>query len=215
MSAQAAPTTGRTHAPEVRRALIGVTVLAPDPLLRTGLLSELRNRPGIEVLDDAGRADVVVAAARSGLRDVLTSSRRLVLIADDVRQDDLWAAIENGLTILLPLAEATPARLLRAISEAHRGHARLPPAHLERLLRSLSQLHKNVLAPRDLTLSGLTRRETDVLRLLADGLDTAEIALMLAFSERTVKNVLHSMLTRLGLRNRVHAVAHGIRNGII
>ncbi|MEU4250343.1 response regulator transcription factor [Amycolatopsis sp. NPDC026612] len=215
MSAQAAPTTGRTNAPEVRRALIGVTVLAPDPLLRTGLLGELRNRPGIEVLDDAGRADVVVVAARSGLRDVLTSSRRLVLIADDVRQDDLWAAIENGLTILLPLAEATPARLLRAISEAHRGHARLPAAHLERLLRSLSQLHKNVLAPRDLTLSGLTHRETDVLRLLADGLDTAEIALMLAFSERTVKNVLHSMLTRLGLHNRVHAVAHGIRNGII
>jgi DNA-binding NarL/FixJ family response regulator len=54
-----------------------------------------------------------------------------------------------------------------------------------------------------------------VLRLLAEGLDTAEIAGKLAYSERTVKNILHEMLTRLGLRNRMHAVPHGLRNGLI
>ncbi|WP_246127403.1 helix-turn-helix transcriptional regulator [Amycolatopsis rhizosphaerae] len=186
---------------------------AIDPIIRAGLLGELRNKPGIELREDG--ADVVIAVAETGLRELLTSSTRLVLVADQLRQAELWTAIERGLTILLPRAEATTARLLRAVNDAYRGHAALPPEQLGRLLRALSQLNEQVLAPRDLTLSGLSHRETDVLRLLAEGLDTGEIAATLAYSERTVKNILHGMLTRLGLNNRVHAVAHGIRNGLI
>jgi len=53
------------------------------------------------------------------------------------------------------------------------------------------------------------------LRLLADGMDTGQIAQRLSYSERTVKNILQGMLTRLGLRNRTHAVAHAIRLGLI
>ncbi|GHF44737.1 DNA-binding NarL/FixJ family response regulator [Amycolatopsis bartoniae] len=170
---------------------------------------------GIELIEDQAEADVVVAVAETGLRELLTSSSRLVLVADQPRQAELWAAIEHGLTVLVPRAEATTARLLRAIGDAHRGRGDLPAEQLGSLLRGLGRLHQQVLAPRDLMLSGLTHRETDVLRLLADGLDTAEIATKLAYSERTVKNILHGMLTRLGLRNRVHAVAHGLRHGLI
>jgi DNA-binding NarL/FixJ family response regulator len=55
----------------------------------------------------------------------------------------------------------------------------------------------------------------EVLRLLADGLDTSEIAHKLAYSERTVKNVVHDVTTRLQLRNRSHAVAYALREGLI
>ena len=66
-----------------------------------------------------------------------------------------------------------------------------------------------------LRFSGLTEREIQVLRLIADGLDTAEVARELAFSERTIKSILHDVTTRLQLRNRSHAVAYAVREGLI
>jgi len=54
-----------------------------------------------------------------------------------------------------------------------------------------------------------------VLRLVSDGHDTSEIATTLCYSERTVKNVLHDVTTRLNLRNRSHAVAYAMREGLI
>jgi DNA-binding NarL/FixJ family response regulator len=74
---------------------------------------------------------------------------------------------------------------------------------------------RQVLSPRGLTFAGLTEREIAVLRLLAEGLDTAEVGERLFFSERTVKNVIHDLTSRLDLRNRTHAVAYAIRHGLI
>jgi DNA-binding CsgD family transcriptional regulator len=58
-------------------------------------------------------------------------------------------------------------------------------------------------------------REVEVLRLIADGMDTLEIAQRLSYSERTVRNIIHALLTRMKLRNRTHAVAYALRNGAI
>jgi DNA-binding NarL/FixJ family response regulator len=58
-------------------------------------------------------------------------------------------------------------------------------------------------------------REIRVLRLVADGKDTKEIARELSYSERTVKNVLHDVTTRFQLRNRSQAVAYALREGLI
>ena len=54
-----------------------------------------------------------------------------------------------------------------------------------------------------------------MLRLLAEGRDTREIADELAYSERTIKNVIRDITRRLGLRNRSHAVAYALRQGLI
>ncbi|SDZ54433.1 regulatory protein, luxR family [Saccharopolyspora shandongensis] len=54
-----------------------------------------------------------------------------------------------------------------------------------------------------------------MLRLLAEGWDTEEIGKKLCYSERTVKNVIHAMTSRLNLRNRPQLVAHGVRTGVI
>ncbi|MDP9073926.1 MAG: helix-turn-helix transcriptional regulator [Actinomycetota bacterium] len=62
---------------------------------------------------------------------------------------------------------------------------------------------------------GLTTRDLDVLRLLADGRTTADIARALAYSESTVKQLVHAILRSIGARNRAHAVALAIRADLI
>jgi DNA-binding CsgD family transcriptional regulator len=57
--------------------------------------------------------------------------------------------------------------------------------------------------------------QCDVLRLVADGFDTVQIARTLSYSERTVKNIIQKVLIRLKLRNRPHAVAYALRNGLL
>jgi DNA-binding NarL/FixJ family response regulator len=101
------------------------------------------------------------------------------------------------------------------ITGAARGEGSVPPDLLGRLLDQVGTLQRGVLGPRGLTFNGLATREIEVLRLVADGCDTSEIADRLAYSERTVKNVLHDVTTRLQLRNRSHAVAYALRQGLI
>ncbi|MBS2538423.1 response regulator transcription factor [Catenulispora sp. NF23] len=91
----------------------------------------------------------------------------------------------------------------------------MPQDALGWLVKQLRSIEADVLAPNGLTPSGLESREIDVLRLLADGCDTAEIAERLSYSERTVKNIISGILTRLGLRNRAQAVAYAIRHGAL
>ena len=65
------------------------------------------------------------------------------------------------------------------------------------------------------TVPGWSPREIEVLRLLAEGLSTREVARRLAYSERTIKNVVYDLTTRYGLRNRTHAVAVAVRAGVV
>ncbi len=83
------------------------------------------------------------------------------------------------------------------------------------MLGQVGRVQRQFLAPRGLNLTGLSSREADILRLVADGMDTAEIATTLSYSERTVKNVLHDVTSRLQLRNRSHAVAYALKQGMI
>jgi DNA-binding NarL/FixJ family response regulator len=66
-----------------------------------------------------------------------------------------------------------------------------------------------------LSFAVLTDREIKVLKLLADGQDTAEVGRRLFYSERTVKNIVHDVTSRLNLRNRTQAVAYALRQGLI
>jgi DNA-binding NarL/FixJ family response regulator len=86
---------------------------------------------------------------------------------------------------------------------------------LGNLLHQVGHLQRQALSPGGLNFSGLSEREIEVLRLVSDGLDTAAIARELCYSERTVKSVLHDVTTRLHLRNRSHAVAYAMREGLI
>ncbi|MGI8665881.1 MAG: response regulator transcription factor [Jatrophihabitans sp.] len=83
------------------------------------------------------------------------------------------------------------------------------------VLQKLGRLQRQVLAPRGLSFAALTDRERAVLKLLSEGLAVAEISKELAYSERTIKSIVHDVTVRLGLRNRTHAVAYALREGLI
>jgi len=65
------------------------------------------------------------------------------------------------------------------------------------------------------TTLGLTSRDVEVLRLMAEGESTAAIADRLAYSESTIKNTIHTVVRQLGARNRAHAVASALRANVI
>ncbi|MEU6285407.1 response regulator transcription factor [Streptomyces sp. NPDC047028] len=141
--------------------------------------------------------------------------RNVVAVVSEMDDSALMAAVESGVGGVVRRREATADRLVQVITSVHRGAGVVPPDLLGRLLKRVSQVQEQVLAPRGLRVTGLTEREEGVLKLVAAGLDTREIARRLAYSERTVKNVLHDVTHRFQLRNRSHAVAYAIREGLI
>ena len=100
--------------------------------------------------------------------------------------------------------------MVRAVGK---GGVDLPTAVLRQLIDTCRPAAALSRVP--LRFAGLTPRERDVLTLVADGLSTREVATRLAYSERTIKNVLQDLTTRLQLRNRTQAVAYALRNGWI
>lgn len=204
---------------------VPVFVYARDPISQAGIAAELRGRPELEVLSETevDQADVAVVAADEvddeTLRVIKAIQRsggpRVVLVVAKPDDGGLVAAVEAGACGLLRRSEATPEILTRAVVAAALGDGTVPPDLLGRLLSQVGRLQRHVLAPRGLTFSGLTERELGVLKLVAEGMDTGEIAQQLAYSERTIKNIIHDITTRFHLRNRSHAVAFALRQGLI
>jgi len=205
-------------------ARIAISIVGADPLTRAGIEAGLRGRSDLEVAREDTAAGVSVAlvlseevdeAALRLVRSARGAGCRPVLLVGHVEDGGLLAAVEAGACGILRRSQATPALLAEAVRAAASGEGTLPPDLLGRLLSQVGRLQRQVLAPRGLTFGGLTEREVAVLRLLAEGHDTAEVGRRLYFSERTVKNVVHDLTSRLELRNRSHAVAYAIREGLI
>jgi DNA-binding NarL/FixJ family response regulator len=197
---------------------------ADDPISWAGVASQLKPRPEVLVLEGADMAlakvslvvtDQVSEAALRTMRALRQRGSSVVLVVVELDDAALVAAVEAGVAALVRRSEATPERLVAVIRSAAAGEAAVPPDLLCRLLDQVGQLQRQVLSPRGLSFAGLADREIEVLRLVADGLDTAEIATKLSYSQRTIKTVLHDVTTRLQLRNRSHAVAYALRQGLI
>ena len=204
---------------------ISVYVYANDHILQAGVVSQLRASPEVAVVDQSELDEADVAVVVTDLVDetVLRVLRaiqrgtapRTLLIATALDEGTVVAAAEAGVSGLLRRSEVTSERLLEVVGKVAAGDAAVPSDLLARLLEQVGKLQRQVLSPRGLRFSGLSEREIEVLRLLADGLDTGEIARRLSFSERTIKAVLHDVTTRLQLRSRAHAVAYAVREGLI
>jgi DNA-binding NarL/FixJ family response regulator len=204
---------------------VRVALQTTDPLSHAGLANYLQTRPELTVLRSAQRAeaDVLVVAAERLTSDVVTALRRsaadlsapVVLVINEISEAELLTAVECRVVAILPRPAVTPERLVHSVLAAAGGGGVMPPNLVGELLKHIERLQRDVLTPYGLSASGLTPREIDVLRLMADGLDTGEIAGKLCYSERTVKNVIYGVTHRLKLRNRSHAVAYALRSGMI
>lgn len=206
----------------VRR--IAILVQALDPLSRAGLIAELSHRPEV-TFTQTGDADGVVTVVLADEPDeralrLIRASRhgdrsRVVLVLARLDERGLLDAVEAGVSCVLRREEASADRVVEAVRAAADGGAAMSPELLGRLLDHIGRLQRDVLAPRGLHVCGLTDREVRVLRLIADGHDTLEVGRQLFYSERTVKNIVHDITSRLDLRNRTHAVAYALRQGLI
>lgn len=116
-------------------------------------------------------------------------SVRLVGLTREAPGDQSREPGGAGLSAVLVLRALTPLRLLSCLRAVSEGSGSMP--------------------------AELTHREFDVLRLLADGDSTRDIAEQLSYSERTVKNIVHDLLVKLNCRTRAHAVALAARRGVI
>ncbi len=204
---------------------VGVVVYANDSVSELGIVSQLRGQRPVVVLEDreldgAEVAVVVIdqidAEALRLIRAVQRQGElRVVVVAGRLDASSVLSGVEAGVCGFLRRSDTRPETLVAAVERAAAGDGTLPEDLLGRVLRQMSQAHNQVLSPRGLSLSTLNQRETEVLRLLADGYNTAEVAQKLNYSERTVKNILADVTRRFNLRNRTHAVAYALRQGII
>ena len=201
-----------------------VVVAADDPISRSGIMAHLRGRPRCHVVEPHhAEADVTVVVVdkidESACRTIRAAQQqgtpRVVVVTAGLDETGLLAAIEAGACGFIRRSEATPELLEEVVEKAARGDGSVPSDLLGRLFGRIGELQRNVLGPQGLTIGGLTEREIDVLRLVAGGLDTGQIADELCYSERTIKNVIHDVTTRFNLRNRAHAVAYAVRKGLI
>lgn len=204
---------------------VTVFVYARDPISQAGIAGQLRARPEVQLVGETEVDDAKVAVlvadevddevARAIKAVQRNGCPRVVLVVTRLDDAGLLAAIEAGACGMLRRGDAHPEALVQAVRSAAAGDGTVPPDLLGRLLSQVGRLQRQVLSPRGLTFTGLTDREVDVLKLLADGMDTAEVANRLCYSERTVKNVVQDITRRHNLKNRTHAVAYALRQGLI
>jgi NarL family two-component system response regulator LiaR len=99
--------------------------------------------------------------------------------------------------------DSEPEQLLEAVRGAAQGRAVFEPGLMQRVTQAQNMRHSDV----------LTEREGEVLKLLAEGLTNAEIAVRLFVGEETVKTHVANILRKLGLAHRTQAAVYAIRNG--
>jgi DNA-binding NarL/FixJ family response regulator len=150
----------------------------------------------------AGGPDFVGAAGES-------TGARVIVCSSHCGEMAVLAALQAGAVGVLRKDTLTTDSLATAVRAAANGTGVVTPELLRELLDGLAAGIERPVAPR------LTDREQQVLTLIAEGHPTREVAEQLCYSERTVKNVLHDVVTKLGARSRSQAVAHAVREGLI
>ncbi|MEV6394616.1 LuxR C-terminal-related transcriptional regulator [Streptomyces sp. NPDC051907] len=205
-----------------------VAILASEPLVAAGIAAyvqasgeimllppDARRQADVCVVLDNDVSEATLARMERAAKETTNPGMRIVLVADSIREHHLARAVGYGLARVVLRREAVRERVVSAVLGIRGDVARTPDALLSRLVEHVRAVQRDVLPQDAATVAGLQARETAVLRLLADGMDTSEIAERLSFSERTIKNVIHGVTNRLELRNRAHAVAYALRSGVL
>lgn len=220
----------RRRAPGLPDAVgqVTVSVITDDPVGADAVQAYLRTAADLRVLprDRARDADVVVAVTTTPTPELLgaleevhragSSPRRcVVLICDPLPERLLARAFRYGVVSIVPRRSATRETITAAVQASGRGSSMLSGPVTRWLADHGREFQQVLLSTHGITAGGLTTREVDILRLLADGMSTAEVAQRLSYAERTIKNVIADLLSRLQLRNRTQAVSYAYRAGAI
>jgi DNA-binding NarL/FixJ family response regulator len=215
---------------------IGIVVADDHEVVRAGFAALLDTQPDFTVLGTASdgdeavrvcrelRPDVVLMDVRMPRLDGIEATRQLagpdgpgprVLILTTFDLDEyVFDALRAGASGFL-LKDVTAERLFDAVRVIAAGEALLAPAVTRRLIGEFTRLRPvpDALAPT--AMITLTPRETEVLRLVAEGMSNPEIARRLVVTEETVKTHVSHILAKLGLRDRTQAVIAAYESGLV
>ncbi|MFF0739410.1 response regulator [Streptomyces sp. NPDC004111] len=214
---------------------IRVLIADDQPLVRRGLSLILAPDPSFEVVgeaEDGGRAvalaerlrpDVVVMDIRMPVLDGVAATRELaaavpgcrVLALSTFDMDEyVVGALRAGAYGFLP-KDSSPEELAAAIRTVHTGEAVVAPRLLTRLISAYVRTAPAPARPPHGETGALTPREAEVWRLMATGLDNAEISRTMDLSVSTVKNYITSIFDKLGVRDRAQAVIAAYESGLV
>ncbi len=202
---------------------IGVLIVDDHEVVREGLRALLRRRPELAVVGEADSVTSAIAEARRTEPDVVIMDVRLpdgsgveacreirahrpetkvIMLTSYADDDAVFASIMAGATGYL-LKQTRTQTLVDAIDRAMRGESLLDPAVTQRVLEQVRAGGSS----KDDELSLLSEQEQKILNLIAEGKTNKEIAQEIYLSDKTVKNYVSSILSKLNLRRRSEAAA--------
>ncbi len=206
-------------------------VLADDHrIILEGLEQLFRREKDFEVVGTATNGEEALAAVRAKKPDLLVLDvnmpkgnglwvlkqvhaeklpTRVVLLTATVDDDDVLEAMQSGVSGLV-LKEAAAVNLVDTVRKVQRGERALEPMLVSRALDRLSQREEA-----KKIVEVLSRRETEIVKMVAAGLRNKEIAMKLSIGEGTVKTHLHTIYEKLGVHGRVELAMYALERGII
>ena len=213
---------------------VRIVVADDHQVVREGFAGMLDTQPDFTVVGTASDGaeavricrqlspDIVLMDVRMPGMDGIEAARQLagegrprILILTTFDLDEyVYDALRAGASGFL-LKDVTAERLFDAVRVIAAGDALLAPAVTRRLISEFALLHPKPDAPSTAALASLTPRETQVLRLVAEGLSNPEIAARLVVTEETVKTHVSRVLNKLGLRDRTQAVVTAYESGLV
>ncbi|WP_043270923.1 response regulator transcription factor [Streptomyces sp. CT34] len=216
------------------RTVARVVVADDQTVVREGIVMLLGLLPGIEVVGSAGNGeeavsmvaelapDVVLMDLRMPRCDGVEATRRIrtdhpgtqvVVLTTYADDESLFPALQAGARGYLT-KDADGDEIVRAIEDVLSGEAGLSPKIQRRLLDRFAEPAHTLPKQSDDPPDGLTAREVEVLRLVAEGQSNPEIARTLHVSTATVKTHINNIFAKAGLRDRAQAIHYAYRNGL-
>ena len=206
--------------------MIRILVVDDHPVVREGLVALLEDEPDFQVAGSVGSAEEALTLGAELRPDVILLDLELPGM-DGVEAIPRLAATTPAARILVLTAYDTDERVLGSVKAGARGYL-LKGASGREIAQAIRAVHAGesylasrvaakvltqVRAPRRST--SLSARERTVVRLVADGLSSKQIARRLSISERTVKFHISSIMNKLGADNRAQAVAKAAERGLL
>jgi DNA-binding NarL/FixJ family response regulator len=212
-------------------------IVDDQAMVREGFAAILAAQPGLHVVGQAADGaeavaqarhlspDIVLMDVRMPVMDGLQATReilrgtagqegpRVLMLTTFDLDDYVYQALRAGASGFL-LKDANAAELVHAVRVVAGGEALLAPSVTRRLIADFARLPRQDQPPAP-ELDVLTKRETEVLRLIARGMSNAEISGALVIADQTTKTYVGRILAKLGLRDRAQAVVAAYESGLV